>query len=326
MNFDNFGFEHRFNDILEHRLNERNWDLLELEDDDTEINEYREEILKSYQINEFLEVKLVKINYVFQTENGKKPRVKYISEIYINSVEFIQCMFLLLEIPKEDPRQEIVDSIDEAEKYYSKDLEYNKKRYKIDPETEFWAHCSNLQAWAENEYNTRILHRNIAFPLLKKLTEVGDPKAKKRFKEEIAERYEKGGKQVQIFLEQEGYLNFLTKEEREVLMPYGFETKGYFDTKERRFYKIGKDKKFLLTSYIDDPPSVFGPKIPEQNKVNDPTNIDLLEKEKERIVWTDGEDVFDFIPNEMKDLTLDEFEEEIEKLTKLLEDDEENGE
>ena len=58
----------------------------------------------------------------------------------------------------------------------------------IDPKTEFWGHCSNLQVWVENNYDTRLIHRNLSFPLLKKLTEVGDPTARRHFKEEIAKR------------------------------------------------------------------------------------------------------------------------------------------
>ena len=43
-----------------------------------------------------------------------------------------------------------------------------------------------MQVWAEHNYYTRLLHRDITFPLLKKLTEGGDPLARKVFKEEIA--------------------------------------------------------------------------------------------------------------------------------------------
>lgn len=72
---------------------------------------------------------------------------------------------------------------------------------------------SNLQVWVECEYDTRLLHRNIAFPLLEKLTEAGDPLAKKRFKEEIAKRYSSKNPTVIKFLELEGYLKYLSNEE-----------------------------------------------------------------------------------------------------------------
>jgi Leucine-rich repeat (LRR) protein len=82
----------------------------------------------------------------------------------------------------------------------------------IDSETEFWAHCSNVQAWCENDYDTRLLHSNLSFPLLKKLTEVGDILAKKAFKEEIARRLESGYPPVIIFLIAENYIDFLDRE------------------------------------------------------------------------------------------------------------------
>ena len=53
----------------------------------------------------------------------------------------------------------------------------------------------------------------MAFPLLKKLTQVGDPKAKKILKEEIIRRYESGHPQTMQYLILEGYLKFLTFDE-----------------------------------------------------------------------------------------------------------------
>ena len=51
----------------------------------------------------------------------------------------------------------------------------------ITPEQEFWGHRSNIQAWVECEYDTRLLHSNLSFPLLKALSDAGDPKAKAIF-------------------------------------------------------------------------------------------------------------------------------------------------
>lgn len=67
-----------------------------------------------------------------------------------------------------------IDSIDEAEEQLDKSLKIDEKvKFHIIPETEFWAHCSNLQVWAEMEYNTKLLHRNLAFPLLRALVFAG---------------------------------------------------------------------------------------------------------------------------------------------------------
>lgn len=66
----------------------------------------------------------------------------------------------------------------------------------------------------ENNYDTRLLHRNIAFPLLKKLTDAEDPLAKKVFRKEIIKRYKSGIKSVREFLENERYYEYLTVDER----------------------------------------------------------------------------------------------------------------
>ena len=44
---------------------------------------------------------------------------------------------------------EDIDSIDEAAENLYSSMEREHKHY-ISPETEFWGHCSNLQAWYEN--------------------------------------------------------------------------------------------------------------------------------------------------------------------------------
>lgn len=72
---------------------------------------------------------------------------------------------------------------------------------------------TKLQAWYEQDYDTRLLHSNLAFPLLKKLTYCGDPFAKKVFKEEIAKRLESGFLPVVLYLIKEGYLSYLNAEE-----------------------------------------------------------------------------------------------------------------
>lgn len=163
------------------------------------------EFMKTFKVNEYISLKL---------ERGT-------TNIYVKGELFRQCKFLLLTIPTDDDLEDI-DSIDEASEYldYSldPDTEYvePEKQEIIDgirPETEFWAHCSNLQTWVEYNYDTRLLHRNLAFPLLKKLTEEGDLIARKEFKEEIGRRYFTGVESVQTYLEEEGYIKYLSKEE-----------------------------------------------------------------------------------------------------------------
>ncbi len=163
----------------------------------------------SFKINEHIKLILIK-----NLNNNK-----YETKLLVNNENFIQCRHLFIIPTLERADENLKSSIDD----FSNELNYSTKSIKpedidlLKPEEEFWGHCSNLQAWYEHNYDTRLLHRSIAFPLLYKLTEVGDAIAKKVFKEEIAKRYTSGNKNVQEFLKNEGYLNYLTKLEFEYL-------------------------------------------------------------------------------------------------------------
>jgi len=156
--------------------------------------------MREFRVNKFLTLRF---------EEGK-------TVIYIDNKRFTQCKYLLLQIPREYINDlDEVDSIDEAAEKLSHLLEGDdnlERIMNVDPETEFWAHCSNVQAWYENDYDTRLLHSNLSFPLLKELTEVGDPLARKVFKEEIVLRLESGYPSVIIFLIAEKYINYLERE------------------------------------------------------------------------------------------------------------------
>ncbi len=160
--------------------------------------------IREFEINKYLKLKL---------EGGR-------TNIYVKGRIFQQCMYLLLNIPVDRVEDyDEIDSIDEAAEYLDRSLEGNQNMSrKITPEEEFMGHCSNLQVWAENGYDTRILHRNLAFPLLKRLSEVGDPIAKKVFREEIAMRFGSKYPTVTQFLTQNGYLKYLSSEEFESIL------------------------------------------------------------------------------------------------------------
>jgi len=187
--------------------------------------------MREFKVNKFITLKLEE--EIINEEEDLKD-IKTI--IYVNGKEFRQCTFLLINIPVDEqtPLDEI-DSIDEAEERLGTSLEDDDElfKYNIPPETAFWGHCSNLQAWAENNYDTRLLHRNLAFPMLKELTELGDPTAKRVFKEEIAERFTSCYIPVVDFLLFGGYLDYLLEEELETL-----------------FNEI-KSRNHLLFSYIE---------------------------------------------------------------------------
>jgi len=158
---------------------------------------------KEYQINDYLTLKL---------ENK-------VTTIYVDGEQFIQCKFLLLNIPSNKVRDfDDIESIDEAAERLNHGLEFqNNIKIKIPPETEFWAHCSNLQVWVEYNYNPSLLHSNLAYPLLEAITDAGDPIAKEVFKQEIKIRFESFNFSTQQYLIENGYLNYFNKEERNEL-------------------------------------------------------------------------------------------------------------
>lgn len=145
------------------------------------------------------------------------------TNIYVGGRLFKQCKFLLLDIPIAKVRNyDEIDSIDEVAERLDRSMELGRKeKYHISPDIEFWGHCSNLQVWYENNYDTRILHSNLAFPLLRALEKAGDRLAKKVFKEEIALRLASGYPSVVQYLINENYLKYLDDEEKDSLLEDG---------------------------------------------------------------------------------------------------------
>lgn len=173
------------------------------------------------------------------------------TNIYLNGQLFRQCKFLLLDIPIDEIRTfDEIDSIDEAEGKLDHSLEDpSQATVSIPPETEFWGHCSNLQVWAENGYDTRLIHRNLAFPLLRKLAEIGDPLAKKFFKEEVAKRFTTCHYPVMKFLIRGGFLTLFSYQEFITLLEgcIRFAGQDFFLTRNLSKVLIENDHK--LVSY-----------------------------------------------------------------------------
>lgn len=204
--------------------------------------------MKEFRVNQYITLKLEKNNTV----------------IYVNGKHFDQCKFLLLNIPvnKYEDFNDI-ESIDEAAARLDPKLEGGgKKNIEIPAEVEFWGHSSNLQVWVENNYDTRLLHRSLAFPLLRSLADLGDPLAKLRLKEEIVERFRSGSLPVVEYLINEGYLRYFkneeiidifleSKEEREAIKDIKNILKKDFDLKaELDFYAEREQASFYYKSYF----------------------------------------------------------------------------
>lgn len=141
--------------------------------------------------------------------------------IYVNGEEFTQCKHILLNIPVENINSfESIKSIDDASFAFRwSEIDQESIETYIPPEVEFWGHCSNIQTWSENNYDTRLIHSNLGFPLLKKLTDIGDESALKVFKCEIIKRFIEGNEFTKEFLIDRGYIKYLAEKDIRVVIP-----------------------------------------------------------------------------------------------------------
>lgn len=134
--------------------------------------------MKEFKINDFLTLRL---------EDGK-------TNIYVEDELFLQCKHVMLYYK--------IVSHEGVRSFLRKD---------IDPETEFWAHCSNLQAWYEHDYDTQLLdNKSLSFPLLKRLYDSGETLARRVFNDEIIRQLENGHNSVYLFLED--YMDYIDRE------------------------------------------------------------------------------------------------------------------
>ena len=172
-------------------------------------SEWSKQVGNEFQINKYLSLR---------SQNER-------TDIYVDGEYFRSCTYLILNIEGDHIRDyDDIKSIDEVMELYGNESEQDNRL--LDPQTEFWGHCSNLHAWAEHDYDTRILDMRLAFPLLKKLTEAGDPKARRVFKEEIGKRMSGEFPSVKEYLKREGYLDYFTDEEMEAFVDDWVEYKG----------------------------------------------------------------------------------------------------
>ncbi len=147
-----------------------------------------------------------KVNeYITVTDEAFAP------SIYVND-EFFDCNGMHLILLSKD-RSEYIEYIYSVDNVYNDlvgfldEAEFdNLYEGRVSYDEHFWGCCSNLQAWAENNYNTDLLYHELAFPLLKKLVFAGDPVAKKVIKKEVVRRYIYGPRNVRSYISQKGYM------------------------------------------------------------------------------------------------------------------------
>ena len=220
-----------------------------------------------FKVNEYLELRL----------EGKD------SIIYVNGERFDQCKFLLLDIPIDEFKSlDEIESIDEAAEKLNYSLEplHYERIDGIPPEVEFWGHCSNLQVWAENNYDTRLIHSNLAFPLLLRLNYAEDQVAKRVFKEEIVKRFLSGHPSVMQYLFEDDYLNFLSDDEYENMFDEleARGIKGNFVTHGKRVIGFMNHKRLGLGRHnLEVNHGILGIYITDITKIKRLNNLTELE-------------------------------------------------
>ena len=87
-------------------------------------------LMDDFTVNKYISLKLEKA----------KIGPRYKTNIYVKGEKFLQCKFLLLEIPTNHTESfDHIDSIDEAAELLDTSEEFGTD---FPPETEFWGHCS----------------------------------------------------------------------------------------------------------------------------------------------------------------------------------------
>lgn len=154
------------------------------------------------------------------------------TKIYVGGQEFLICKSLFILDPYQYSEDLDINSIDDMfEKIDEIDRKIKSGELGLDSETEFWGHCSNLQVWAENDYDTNLLSSKISLPLLKRLCELGDKNAIRNYKKEIIKKFISNNLNTVVFMIENKLLEIFSLEELEVILG-DFNFKNLIKTKK----------------------------------------------------------------------------------------------
>ena len=154
---------------------------------------------EEFKINEFIELRLIYSKTL----------------IFICGDPFLTCQKVTLDIKSSSfEMYGNFKTIDDIIDHYKLNTLADSNIH-ISPLEEFWVHCSNMQAWAESNYSSRILTKNLSFPILKELADRGVRQFESLLRLEIIERLKLGGlRTLRFFIEDdENYLSYLNENE-----------------------------------------------------------------------------------------------------------------
>ncbi|TFG20035.1 MAG: ArsR family transcriptional regulator [Promethearchaeota archaeon] len=150
------------------------------------------------KVKKYITMELMPDNEEFKVNDYITLKLEYgVTNIYVGGEFFRQCKYVLLRKTLYELEYffENIESVDELAEHLDHSMEHEPEEIHIPAETKFWVHCSNMQAWAENNYDPRILHSNLSIPLLKRLAELGDSKAKRMIKKQQKKKRKKRKKE-----------------------------------------------------------------------------------------------------------------------------------
>ncbi len=122
--------------------------------------------------------------------DSKEDRV----QVLVDGKPVLHCAFLVAAVSPIDDDITCIDDLTSVDGFQT--LESKSVRGILTIEEEVHAHASNIQAWAEHDYDPHLLHSNIAFTLLKVLSKAGDAKARRVLESEIDARWYSGNKKT----------------------------------------------------------------------------------------------------------------------------------
>ena len=151
--------------------------------------------------------------------------------IFVGGAYFGQCKYVLVNIlPNKNGDFNDIKSMDDIDNLSdTRKAVFEGVKFEITPEEEFMVHCSNLQAWAENDYDTRLLHSALSFPLLRALARLGDKKAAQVFSDDLVLRYRDANSEVRGSILVSGILDALSLEQIDYILDYDLKTGGHLD-------------------------------------------------------------------------------------------------
>ena len=160
------------------------------------------EVLSEFKVNEYITLKLLHFY------EDSPPSIH--TGIFIGDKRFLTSLNIKIHDPKEI--MDVHSTIDSMDELADLNEIVFRRPPEVTPEQEFWGHCSTFQVWVEHDYDTLLLPSNLSFPILKKLSKLGDIKANIVFNEEIAKRILSGYQPTMTYLLEQQYLWFLSRE------------------------------------------------------------------------------------------------------------------